>query len=129
MGSHSTSITTQKDERTAVEGSEGAIVAAPESYIQFPFTTHLTVSGKVGQYIEQFPPEVAAALGNILQSNEEIIGQIIGFSKEAMQGLFASTQQLGEKLSEAKEPTETSSFTKFLPYIVLAFLAVIVLTR
>lgn len=144
MGSYAE--TTQQDWRTVAEGQ---VVAGPG--VQMPMPGAIAIGEKARySYKGEFTPEVAAAIGAILQSSDRRINELLGLTEQAVSGVFglsesmagqiasmqeASAQQIGKTqektLQQVSETAlgEPSVFTKWLPYIIIGLFAIAVVTR
>ena len=125
MGSWSQ--TTQQDLRTITEGA--GLVVAPEGMLAMP--TSIIVGDRPGgtgnvDITYEYTPELAASVS-------ELTAGLMGITTAAMEGIFAAQETTSGQAAAVTEQAmlgeETSAFVKYLPYVIIAFLAFIYLTR
>ena len=153
MGSWSQTV--QQDLRTVIEGMESGIIATPESILALPYgvatgdESYYTYS-----YQGDFTPEVAAVMQDVLAASNFQVGQLLGVTSEAIEGLFSLSQEMAEQaqvvteallaqqeqtvealLAEVSESADVAAtaklgeptITKYMPYALLGLLALLLL--
>ncbi len=129
------SSTVQQDLRTITEGA--GLVVAPEGMLAMP--TGIIIGERQhsgGGDIDityEYTPELAALIS-------ETTAGLLGITTAAVEGIFAAQETASEQAASASEQAaavteqamlgeETSAFVKYLPYVIIAFLAFIYLIR
>jgi len=144
MGSYAE--TSQQDWRTVAEGQ---IVAGPGA--QMPMPGAVAIGEKAHYFYKgEFTPEVAAAVGSILQSSDKRIDELLGLTERTVSGVFGLSESMAKQIASMQESSskqiattqaatskqvsetalgEPSVFTKWLPLIVIGVFALVVVTR
>lgn len=153
MGSYSSTI--QQDLRTVVEGMETGIIATPESILALPYGVAIgDAAYYTYSYQGDFTPEVAAVMRDVLAASNFQVGQLLGVTSEAVEGLFSLSQEIAEQaqvvtesmlaqqgrtvealLAEVSESADVAAtaklgeptINKYLPYALLGLLALMLL--